>query len=107
MLPPITKHVSLHGKSLCKYIARASGGANNMHPLNWGTKGNDPTGELGGKNLSPTKNKVNIKLTEDGDTKLIVMIHSIKIPFRKKMISWNPLILGDYLKQQNLTCSTT
>ena len=33
MLPPITEHVSLHGKSLCKIIARASGGANNMHPL--------------------------------------------------------------------------
>ena len=26
MRPPVTKHVPLHSKSLCKYIARASGG---------------------------------------------------------------------------------
>ena len=26
MLPPVTEHVSLHSKSLCKNIARASGG---------------------------------------------------------------------------------
>ena len=26
MLPPVTEHVSLHNKSLCKNIARASGG---------------------------------------------------------------------------------
>ena len=36
MLPPIIVHVSLHGKSLCKIIARVSGGANNMNPLSWG-----------------------------------------------------------------------
>ena len=43
MLPPVTEHVSIHGKSLCKNMARASGGANNMHPLNWGgsTNGKD------------------------------------------------------------------
>ena len=33
--PPVTEHVSLHGISLCKNIARASGGANNMRPLSW------------------------------------------------------------------------
>ena len=39
MLPPVTEHVSLHSKSLCKNIARASGGvANNMHPLSWGAQ---------------------------------------------------------------------
>ena len=43
MLPPVTEHVSLHSKSLCKNIARASGVANNMHPLSWGgTNGKDP-----------------------------------------------------------------
>ena len=26
MLPPVTKHESLHGKSLCRNMARASGG---------------------------------------------------------------------------------
>ena len=26
MLPPVTEHVSLHSKSLCKNIVRASGG---------------------------------------------------------------------------------
>ena len=26
MRPPVAKHVPLHSKSLCKYIARASGG---------------------------------------------------------------------------------
>ena len=26
LLPPVTEHVSLHSKSLCKNIARASGG---------------------------------------------------------------------------------
>ena len=39
MRPPVTEHVPLHSKSLCKNIARASGGgggANNMHPLSWG-----------------------------------------------------------------------
>ena len=41
MLAPITEHVSLHGKSLCKIIARASGGANNMNPLRWGPNGKD------------------------------------------------------------------
>ena len=35
MLPSITEHVSLHGKSICKNTARASGGANNMQPLSW------------------------------------------------------------------------
>ena len=35
MRPPVAKHVPLHSKSLCKYIARASG-ANNMRPLSWG-----------------------------------------------------------------------
>ena len=33
---PVTEHVSLHSKSLCKNMARASGGANNMQPLIWG-----------------------------------------------------------------------
>ena len=35
-LPPIREHVLLHSKSLCKDMASASGGANNMHPLSWG-----------------------------------------------------------------------
>ena len=39
MLPSVTEHVPLHAKSLCKNIARASGGANNMHPLSWGGGG--------------------------------------------------------------------
>ena len=43
MLPPVTEHVSLHSKSLCKNIARL-GVANNMHPVSWGgTNGKDPT----------------------------------------------------------------
>ena len=33
---PVTEHVSLHSKSLCENITRASGGANNIHPLSWG-----------------------------------------------------------------------
>ena len=43
MLPSVTEHVPLHAKSLCKNIARASGCANNMHPLSWGggTNGKD------------------------------------------------------------------
>ena len=36
--PPVTEQVSLHSKSLCKNTARASGGANNMHPQSWGHK---------------------------------------------------------------------
>ena len=42
MLPPVTEHVPLHSKSLCKSMARASGGANNMHPLSWGGGTKDP-----------------------------------------------------------------
>ena len=41
MRPPVAEHVPLHSKSLCKNIARASGGgggANNMRPLSWGHK---------------------------------------------------------------------
>ena len=34
--PPITEHVSLHSKSIRKNMARASGGANNMHPKSQG-----------------------------------------------------------------------
>ena len=33
---PVTEHVSLHSKSLCKNVARASGGGNNLHPLSGG-----------------------------------------------------------------------
>ena len=33
MRPPLTEHVPLHSKSLCKNMARASGGAHNMHSL--------------------------------------------------------------------------
>ena len=36
MRPPVIEHVSLHSKSLCKNIARTSGGANNMRPLRLG-----------------------------------------------------------------------
>ena len=39
MRPPVTKHVSLHSKLLCKNIARASGGSNNMRPLSRGGGG--------------------------------------------------------------------
>ena len=28
-------HVAVHRISLCKNFARASGGANNMHPVSW------------------------------------------------------------------------
>ena len=38
MHPPVTEQVSLNGKSLCENMARASGGANIMHPLSWGHK---------------------------------------------------------------------
>ena len=34
--PPVKEHVPLHGKSLCKKAARASGDANYMRPLSWG-----------------------------------------------------------------------
>ena len=39
MLPPVTEHVSLHSKSLRKNMARASGGANDMHTISWGGGG--------------------------------------------------------------------
>ena len=35
-LPPGIEHVPLHSNSLCKNMARVSGGANNMHRLSWG-----------------------------------------------------------------------
>ena len=40
---PVTKQPPLHSKSLCKDMARASGGAHNMNPLSWGvgTNGKD------------------------------------------------------------------
>ena len=38
VLTPVTEHVPLR-QSLCKIVARASGGANNMHPLSWGGGG--------------------------------------------------------------------
>ena len=52
--PLVTEHVSLHSKSLCKNMARASGGANNMRPLSFGggvgwgggTNGKDPKNVL-------------------------------------------------------------
>ena len=38
--PQVTEHVPLHSKALCKNMARASGGANNMQPLSlWGGGG--------------------------------------------------------------------
>ena len=43
--PSYRARMSLHSSSLCKNIARASGVANNMHPLSWGgggTNGKDP-----------------------------------------------------------------
>ena len=42
--PPVTEHVPLHSKSLCKNKARASGGAKCMRPLSGGVKN--------GKNLN-------------------------------------------------------
>ena len=43
MRPPVTEHVSLHGKSLCKIRHVRLGDANNMRPLSWGsTNGKDP-----------------------------------------------------------------
>ena len=47
MLPPVTEHVSLHSKSLCKNIARASGGCKLYAPTKLGgggggTNGKDP-----------------------------------------------------------------
>ena len=36
--PPVTEHVSLHSKSLCKNMVRACGGANNMRALSWGAQ---------------------------------------------------------------------
>ena len=39
MQPPVTEDVSLQCKSLCKNMASASRGANNMHPLSWGGGG--------------------------------------------------------------------
>ena len=39
MRPAVAEHVPLHSKSLCKNIARATGDANNMHPLSWGGGG--------------------------------------------------------------------
>ena len=41
--PPVTEHVPLKSKSLCKNMARASGGANNMRPLSWGEGGTNVT----------------------------------------------------------------
>ena len=41
MLPSVSEQMPLHSKSSCKNMARASGGgggANNMHPLSWGTQ---------------------------------------------------------------------
>ena len=43
--PSVIERVALHSNVLCDNIARAFGGANNMHPLNWGwcfTNGKDP-----------------------------------------------------------------
>ena len=38
MLPPVTEHVPLHSKSLCKNMARefGGGGGGYMHPLSFG-----------------------------------------------------------------------
>ena len=36
--PPVAEHVALHSTLLCTNMARASGGANNMHPLSWGAQ---------------------------------------------------------------------
>ena len=36
--PPITEHVQLHSKPLCRNIAYTAGGANNIHPLRWGAQ---------------------------------------------------------------------
>ena len=42
MRPPVTEHVPLHSKSLCKNHVRL-GCANNMRPLSWGgTNEKDP-----------------------------------------------------------------
>ena len=43
MLPQVTEHVSLHSKSLCKNIARSSGGCKQYAPTKLGgTNGKDP-----------------------------------------------------------------
>ena len=42
MRAPVTKHVPLHNKSICKKLHVLLGGANNMCPLSWGgTNGKD------------------------------------------------------------------
>ena len=48
---PVTDHVPLHSKSLCKNIACPSGGANNMRPISCGgggggANGKDPAGVI-------------------------------------------------------------
>ena len=35
MQPQVTENGPLHSKCLCKNMASASGGANNMHPISW------------------------------------------------------------------------
>ena len=58
MLTPITDHVSLHGKSLCKNMAGASWGPNKMHPICWGyTNGNNP--DIFTPYLKNTRKKIN------------------------------------------------
>ena len=52
--PPVTDHVPLHSKYLCKNLRRASGGgggggANNMQPLSWGTQTEKITKTIGSR----------------------------------------------------------
>ena len=42
MRPPVTDHVSLHRKSLCKMWHVRLGGANNMRLISWGAQTEDP-----------------------------------------------------------------
>ena len=46
--PRVRKHVPLHSKSLCKNMARASGGANKMGLLSWGGGGGGGGGGTNG-----------------------------------------------------------
>ena len=59
MHAPVREQVPLNSKSLYKNFARASGGANNMHPLSGGggggTNGKDPNQNVNSNKTIPLK----------------------------------------------------
>ena len=84
--PPITEHVRLHSKFLRKNVARVSGVAHKVHPLNWGHKRKNPTNP----NVETTRNIIQHN---------ILIVHLAMIRRLRLFLSGTWELIWNYLNQ--------